>query len=261
MAADRAGVLLIGWVLAAGGAAARLAALPAAPPAAGARAVPDLRQPGVLAVPDPRHRLHDPRARAADGRGVAGPHRRRRSRHPAGRLGVDAHGATSPATAGSGRCGSCATLGESLAWKDDRMAMALFAHIAAPQVRLTKDPNTFFFFLDHLAQESPFRLEDDTTLGHQHRARHRVGDAADREGHRAVRQVAEREGVRAGHRRPGVERRGGARAEDRPHQRRPGLRRRRRHDRRRLHSRAGAQAERHVAARAADSLVARSRDR
>ncbi len=54
-------------------------------------------------------------------------------------------------------------LGESLAWKDDRMAMALFAHIAAPQVRLTKDPNTFFFFLDHLAQEPPFRLEDDTT--------------------------------------------------------------------------------------------------
>ena len=54
-------------------------------------------------------------------------------------------------------------LGESLAWKDDRMAMALFAHIAAPQVRLTKDPNTFFFFLDHLAVEPPFRLEDDTT--------------------------------------------------------------------------------------------------
>lgn len=55
------------------------------------------------------------------------------------------------------------TLGESLAWKDDRLAMALFAHIAAPQVRLTKDPNTFFFFLDHLDRESPFRLEDDTT--------------------------------------------------------------------------------------------------
>ena len=55
------------------------------------------------------------------------------------------------------------TLGESLAWKDDRIAMALFAHIAAPQVRLTRDPNTFFFFLDHLNQESPFRLEDDTT--------------------------------------------------------------------------------------------------
>src|SRR5215470_13330370 len=54
-------------------------------------------------------------------------------------------------------------LGESLAWKDDRMAMALFAHIAAPQVRLTRDPNTFFFFLDHLAEAPPFRLEDDTT--------------------------------------------------------------------------------------------------
>jgi Ca-activated chloride channel family protein len=54
-------------------------------------------------------------------------------------------------------------LGESLAWKDDRIAMALFAHIAAPQVRLTRDPNTFFFFLDHLEQASPFRLEDDTT--------------------------------------------------------------------------------------------------
>src|SRR5262245_9774012 len=54
-------------------------------------------------------------------------------------------------------------LGESLAWRDDRIAMALFAHIAAPQVRLTRDPNTFFFFLDHLNRESPFRLEDDTT--------------------------------------------------------------------------------------------------
>ncbi len=54
-------------------------------------------------------------------------------------------------------------LGESLAWKDDRIAMALFAHIATPEVRLTKDPNTFFFFLDHLNHEPPLRLEDDTT--------------------------------------------------------------------------------------------------
>jgi Ca-activated chloride channel family protein len=54
-------------------------------------------------------------------------------------------------------------LGESLRWKDDRMAMALFAHIAAPQIRLTKDPNTYYFFLDHLATEPPFRLADDTT--------------------------------------------------------------------------------------------------
>ncbi|OFV90302.1 MAG: hypothetical protein A3H95_03275 [Acidobacteria bacterium RIFCSPLOWO2_02_FULL_64_15] len=54
-------------------------------------------------------------------------------------------------------------LGQSLRWKDDRIAMALFARIAAPQVRLTKDPNTFYFFLDHLALESPFRQADDTT--------------------------------------------------------------------------------------------------
>jgi Ca-activated chloride channel family protein len=54
-------------------------------------------------------------------------------------------------------------LGDSLAWQRDRVAMALFAHIATPQVRLTKDPNTFFFFLDHLDKAPPFRLEDDTT--------------------------------------------------------------------------------------------------
>jgi Ca-activated chloride channel homolog len=55
------------------------------------------------------------------------------------------------------------TFGESLRWKDDRMALALFAHVAEPQIRLTKDPNTYFFFLDHLDRESPFRLEDDPT--------------------------------------------------------------------------------------------------
>jgi len=54
-------------------------------------------------------------------------------------------------------------LGEALRWKDDRIAMALFAHIAAPQIRLTKDPNTYYFFLDHLSVESPFRQADDTT--------------------------------------------------------------------------------------------------
>ena len=54
-------------------------------------------------------------------------------------------------------------LGESLRWEDDRIALALFATVAEPQIRLTKDPNTLFFFLDHLARESPFPLEDDTT--------------------------------------------------------------------------------------------------
>ncbi len=55
------------------------------------------------------------------------------------------------------------TVGESLQWEDDRIALALFANIATPQVRLTRDPNTFFFFLDHLEDEPPFRLQDDTT--------------------------------------------------------------------------------------------------
>jgi Ca-activated chloride channel family protein len=55
------------------------------------------------------------------------------------------------------------TLAESLQWEDDRIALALFATIATPQVRLTRDPNTFFFFLDHLDEEPPFRVEDDTT--------------------------------------------------------------------------------------------------
>jgi hypothetical protein len=55
------------------------------------------------------------------------------------------------------------TLGESLRWEDDRVAMALFAHIATPQIRLTKDPNTYFFFLDHMEEKSPFRIEDDAT--------------------------------------------------------------------------------------------------
>ena len=55
------------------------------------------------------------------------------------------------------------SLGDAMSWKDDRIAMAIFAHIAAPQIRLTKDPNTLFFFLDHLDQQPPFRIEEDTT--------------------------------------------------------------------------------------------------
>jgi Ca-activated chloride channel family protein len=55
------------------------------------------------------------------------------------------------------------TLAESLNWQGDRLALALFARIAAPQVRLTRDPNVFFFFLDHIDEASPFSLADDTT--------------------------------------------------------------------------------------------------
>jgi hypothetical protein len=54
-------------------------------------------------------------------------------------------------------------LGDSLSWREDRIALAVFAHIATPQIRLTKDPNTLFFFLDHLEHSTPFRLEDVTT--------------------------------------------------------------------------------------------------
>jgi Ca-activated chloride channel family protein len=52
---------------------------------------------------------------------------------------------------------------ETLSWKGDRVALALFAHRAAPQLRLTKDPNALFLFLDHLRERPPFRLEDETT--------------------------------------------------------------------------------------------------
>jgi Ca-activated chloride channel homolog len=55
------------------------------------------------------------------------------------------------------------TLAESLSWRGDRMALALFAHRAAPQVRLTRDPNALFFFFDHLGAQPPFALENDTT--------------------------------------------------------------------------------------------------
>jgi Ca-activated chloride channel family protein len=55
------------------------------------------------------------------------------------------------------------TFAETLSWKGDRVALALFAQLAAPQMRLTRDPNALFFFLDHLGVHSPFRLEDNPT--------------------------------------------------------------------------------------------------
>ena len=55
------------------------------------------------------------------------------------------------------------TVGESLRWEGDRIALALFANVATPQIRLTRDPNTFFFFLDHLDDSPPFRLQDNGT--------------------------------------------------------------------------------------------------
>jgi Ca-activated chloride channel family protein len=55
------------------------------------------------------------------------------------------------------------TFAETLSWEGDRVALALFAQLAAPQVRLTKDPNALFFYIDHLGDHSPFRLENTTT--------------------------------------------------------------------------------------------------
>ena len=55
------------------------------------------------------------------------------------------------------------TVGDTLSWHQDRLALTVFAHIATPQIRLTRDPNTLFFFLDHLRERPPFRIEDDTT--------------------------------------------------------------------------------------------------
>jgi Ca-activated chloride channel family protein len=55
------------------------------------------------------------------------------------------------------------TFAESLSWQGDRVALALFAQLAAPQVRLTRDPNSLFFFIDHLGDQSPFPLENAPT--------------------------------------------------------------------------------------------------
>jgi Ca-activated chloride channel family protein len=55
------------------------------------------------------------------------------------------------------------TLAETLSWKGDRVALALFANRTSPQLRLTKDPNALFFFFDQLGEHSPISLENDTT--------------------------------------------------------------------------------------------------
>lgn len=50
---------------------------------------------------------------------------------------------------------------DALRWDHDRLALTVFARISTPQIRLTHDPNTVFFFLDHLGDQPPFSLEDD----------------------------------------------------------------------------------------------------
>ena len=55
------------------------------------------------------------------------------------------------------------SMAAALRWEGDRAALALFSHRTAPQLRLTRDPNSLLFFLDHLGEVPPFPLEDDTT--------------------------------------------------------------------------------------------------
>ena len=67
------------------------------------------------------------------------------------------------AIAGSGRCGSSARLVKPCGGTTIASRWRCCAHMATPQIRLTKDPNTYFFFLDHLEDRSPYRFEDDGT--------------------------------------------------------------------------------------------------
>jgi Ca-activated chloride channel family protein len=52
-------------------------------------------------------------------------------------------------------------LTRTLSWNGDRLALATFAHVAVPQVRLTRDPNTVLFFLDYLEGQPTFALDQD----------------------------------------------------------------------------------------------------
>ena len=101
------------------------------------------------------------------------------------------------------------TLGESLRWEDDRVALALFAHIATPQVRLTRDPNTYFFFLDHLETQPPFRLEDDTSWDTNIERGIYWGLRLFEKDEELQGKSDQLQGVHPHLRRPGVERRGG----------------------------------------------------
>ena len=82
---------------------------------------------------------------------------------PAGRVGVDAR----PRRAGQSLAALddafCARSASRCSGRTTASRWRSLRRIATPQVRLTRDPNTFFFFLDHLEDEPPFRLEDDTT--------------------------------------------------------------------------------------------------
>ena len=146
--------------------------------------------------------------------------------------------------AGSGRWRFLRRLGDALSWDDDRIALAVFAHIATPQIRLTRDPNTVFFFLDHLGARPPFRLEDDTTWNTESRAGGGLGTAHPREGRGAARRARRTRSVflllSDGEAWSGEV----AKSIARPRRERADLRRRRRHAGRRLAARDPAAARR-----------------
>ena len=136
---------------------------------------------------------------------------------------------------------------DALSWKGDRVALAIFAHTAAPQVRLTKDPNSFFFFLDHLGEHSPFRLEDTPTWDTNIETGIDWGVKLVEKDQELFGKIEEPERLRRHHGRPGVERRRRDRAGGCAPAQDSGQRRRRRDDRRRDDSR-GAARRRHDAA-------------
>ncbi len=79
------------------------------------------------------------------------------------------------------------TFAEVLGWRRERVALALFAHRAAPQVRLTRDPNALFFFSRSPGRRAAVPAAGRHELEHQHRGRHRLGRPHGREGRGAVR--------------------------------------------------------------------------
>ena len=127
------------------------------------------------------------------------------------------------------------TFTELLGWQDQRVALALFAHRAAPQVRLTRDPKGPVLLSRPSGRRASLPPRGRHELGHQHRGGHLLGRADVRAGRPAPRRAAQRQGVHRAVGRPGLERRGGGRAAARPGPRHPGVRRGGRHHRRRPH--------------------------
>ena len=64
---------------------------------------------------------------------------------------------------------------EALSWKGDRVALALFAHPAAPQVRLTKDPERALLLPRSPRRPFAVPARRRPDVGHEHRRRASTG--------------------------------------------------------------------------------------